>query len=194
MGARSARPDALGIDLKDAKREPRNPEKTPPQSKVSLSARSSHLRADSFPVIADAEAKVPGITKFDFEQPSSPVRAGIPDRFVTDSKDFIADNGMRLGHCTRYGQPNLPVTPRDPVLRHMLKGAFCKSRNLRGSAATALTKWTPNRRSRAAAIYRDIPILVPRFTQPYARRMNRGIDEIPKATMDALLRYSWPGR
>jgi formate hydrogenlyase transcriptional activator len=39
----------------------------------------------------------------------------------------------------------------------------------------------------------DIPKLVRHFTQIYARRMNKGIDEIPDATMDALVRYPWPG-
>ena len=39
----------------------------------------------------------------------------------------------------------------------------------------------------------DIPKLVWHFTELYARRMNKGIDEIPSETMDALVRYSWPG-
>ena len=39
----------------------------------------------------------------------------------------------------------------------------------------------------------DIPKLVRHFTALYARRMNKRIDEIPPATMDALVRYSWPG-
>jgi len=39
----------------------------------------------------------------------------------------------------------------------------------------------------------DVPILVRHFTELYARRMNKRIDEIPNATMDALVRYSWPG-
>ena len=39
----------------------------------------------------------------------------------------------------------------------------------------------------------DIPKLVRYFTHLYARRMNKGIDEIPSETMDALVRYSWPG-
>jgi formate hydrogenlyase transcriptional activator len=39
----------------------------------------------------------------------------------------------------------------------------------------------------------DIPILVRHFTELYARRMNKRIDEIPSATMDALVRYAWPG-
>src|SRR6202167_2365764 len=39
----------------------------------------------------------------------------------------------------------------------------------------------------------DIPKLVRHFTQVYARRMNRRIDEIPSETMDRLMRYSWPG-
>jgi formate hydrogenlyase transcriptional activator len=39
----------------------------------------------------------------------------------------------------------------------------------------------------------DIPILVRHFTELYARRMNKQIDEVPQATMDTLLRYPWPG-
>ncbi len=39
----------------------------------------------------------------------------------------------------------------------------------------------------------DIPILVRHFTQLYARRMNKQIDEIPPETMDMLVRYPWPG-
>jgi formate hydrogenlyase transcriptional activator len=39
----------------------------------------------------------------------------------------------------------------------------------------------------------DIPKLVWHFTAIYAQRMNKRIDEIPKETMDALVRYPWPG-
>ncbi len=39
----------------------------------------------------------------------------------------------------------------------------------------------------------DIPLLVTHFTHEYARRMRRTITRIPPATMDALVRYSWPG-
>jgi formate hydrogenlyase transcriptional activator len=39
----------------------------------------------------------------------------------------------------------------------------------------------------------DIPELVWHFTQLYARKMNKSIDEIPSKTMDALTRYRWPG-
>jgi len=39
----------------------------------------------------------------------------------------------------------------------------------------------------------DIPLLVRHFTQQYSRRMNKVIDTIPSATMDALRRYQWPG-
>jgi formate hydrogenlyase transcriptional activator len=39
----------------------------------------------------------------------------------------------------------------------------------------------------------DIPLLVRHFVAQYARRMQRPIDTIPSATMDALLRYPWPG-
>jgi formate hydrogenlyase transcriptional activator len=39
----------------------------------------------------------------------------------------------------------------------------------------------------------DIPMLVRHFTQQFSRRMNKVIDTIPSATMDALRRYQWPG-
>jgi len=39
----------------------------------------------------------------------------------------------------------------------------------------------------------DIPKLVWHFTDLYARRMNKRIDEIPSEIMDALVRYRWPG-
>ena len=39
----------------------------------------------------------------------------------------------------------------------------------------------------------DIPKLVWYFTDLYARRMNKQISEIPSATMEALMRYRWPG-
>ena len=39
----------------------------------------------------------------------------------------------------------------------------------------------------------DIPKLVRHFTELYARRMNKRIDEIPSETMDVLVRYRWPG-
>jgi formate hydrogenlyase transcriptional activator len=39
----------------------------------------------------------------------------------------------------------------------------------------------------------DIPLLVRHFTQQFSRRMNREIDTIPSASMDALCRYRWPG-
>jgi formate hydrogenlyase transcriptional activator len=39
----------------------------------------------------------------------------------------------------------------------------------------------------------DIPKLVRHFIQVYARRMKKRIDEVPSETMDALLRYRWPG-
>jgi formate hydrogenlyase transcriptional activator len=39
----------------------------------------------------------------------------------------------------------------------------------------------------------DIPKLVRHFTEIYARRMNKRIDEIPFDTMAALVRYQWPG-
>jgi formate hydrogenlyase transcriptional activator len=39
----------------------------------------------------------------------------------------------------------------------------------------------------------DIPKLIWHFTELYARRMNKKIDEIPPETMDALIHYRWPG-
>jgi len=39
----------------------------------------------------------------------------------------------------------------------------------------------------------DIPVLVRHFTQQFSRRMNRVIETIPSAAMDALCRYHWPG-
>jgi formate hydrogenlyase transcriptional activator len=39
----------------------------------------------------------------------------------------------------------------------------------------------------------DIPTLAWHFTALYARRMNKRIDEIPRETIDALVRYRWPG-
>ncbi len=39
----------------------------------------------------------------------------------------------------------------------------------------------------------DIPLLVRHFTQQFSRHMNREIETIPSAAMDALSRYHWPG-
>jgi formate hydrogenlyase transcriptional activator len=39
----------------------------------------------------------------------------------------------------------------------------------------------------------DIPVLVRHFVQQFSRRHNRSIDTIPSDTMDALVRYQWPG-
>jgi formate hydrogenlyase transcriptional activator len=39
----------------------------------------------------------------------------------------------------------------------------------------------------------DIPRLVQHFTELYSHRMNKRIDVIPPETMDALVRYQWPG-
>lgn len=39
----------------------------------------------------------------------------------------------------------------------------------------------------------DIPRLVRHFTELYARRMNKRVNEIPLDTMHALVRYPWPG-
>jgi formate hydrogenlyase transcriptional activator len=39
----------------------------------------------------------------------------------------------------------------------------------------------------------DIPLLIHYFTQKYARRMNRAIEEIPSSSIEALTTYDWPG-
>lgn len=39
----------------------------------------------------------------------------------------------------------------------------------------------------------DIPLLIRYFTQKYAKRLNRTIEEIPSAAMETLTRYDWPG-
>jgi formate hydrogenlyase transcriptional activator len=39
----------------------------------------------------------------------------------------------------------------------------------------------------------DIPELVRHFTTLFSRRMNKRIEHIPAETMDALVRYGWPG-
>ena len=39
----------------------------------------------------------------------------------------------------------------------------------------------------------DIPLLVRHFAQQFSHRMNRGIETIPSETMNALIRYDWPG-
>jgi formate hydrogenlyase transcriptional activator len=39
----------------------------------------------------------------------------------------------------------------------------------------------------------DIPLLARHFAQHFSRRMNKVIETIPSATMDALCRYHWPG-
>jgi formate hydrogenlyase transcriptional activator len=39
----------------------------------------------------------------------------------------------------------------------------------------------------------DIPLLIRYFTQKHAKRMNRPIDSIPSAAIDALTNYQWPG-
>jgi formate hydrogenlyase transcriptional activator len=39
----------------------------------------------------------------------------------------------------------------------------------------------------------DIPLLVRHFAQQFSRRMNRSIETIPSETMNALVRYDWPG-
>ena len=39
----------------------------------------------------------------------------------------------------------------------------------------------------------DIPTLARHFTALYARRMNKNIADIPRETIEALVRYSWPG-
>jgi formate hydrogenlyase transcriptional activator len=39
----------------------------------------------------------------------------------------------------------------------------------------------------------DIPLLVSYFTQKYAKQMNRPIESIPSAAIEALTNYGWPG-
>ncbi len=39
----------------------------------------------------------------------------------------------------------------------------------------------------------DIPVLVRHFVAAHSRRMGKSIESIPKATMQALTRWSWPG-
>jgi len=39
----------------------------------------------------------------------------------------------------------------------------------------------------------DIPLLVRHFVKEFSRRNQRVIDTIPSETMQALIRYSWPG-
>ena len=39
----------------------------------------------------------------------------------------------------------------------------------------------------------DIPALIRFFTQKYAHRINRVVEEIPSAALEALTRYDWPG-
>jgi formate hydrogenlyase transcriptional activator len=39
----------------------------------------------------------------------------------------------------------------------------------------------------------DIPLLIRHFTQIHSRRLNRRIESIPSAAMEALVNYPWPG-
>ena len=39
----------------------------------------------------------------------------------------------------------------------------------------------------------DVPVLVRYFVDKYAKAMNRKIESIPQAVMEALIRYAWPG-
>ena len=39
----------------------------------------------------------------------------------------------------------------------------------------------------------DIPLLVRHFVAHYAKQMNKGIDVVPPETIEALMRYDWPG-
>jgi DNA-binding NtrC family response regulator len=39
----------------------------------------------------------------------------------------------------------------------------------------------------------DIPLLIRFFTQRYARKLSREIEEIPAAALEALTEYNWPG-
>ena len=40
---------------------------------------------------------------------------------------------------------------------------------------------------------KDVPLLVKHFATKYAAKLSKRIDQIPKATVSALLAYSWPG-
>jgi len=40
---------------------------------------------------------------------------------------------------------------------------------------------------------KDIPLLVRYFTQKFAKRMNRPIESIPSASLEAMANYDWPG-
>jgi len=39
----------------------------------------------------------------------------------------------------------------------------------------------------------DIPLLVAHFVEHYGKQMNKRIEVVPPETMDALIRYDWPG-
>jgi formate hydrogenlyase transcriptional activator len=39
----------------------------------------------------------------------------------------------------------------------------------------------------------DIPLLTFHFVKHYAKQMNKRIDVVPPETMEALMRYDWPG-
>jgi formate hydrogenlyase transcriptional activator len=39
----------------------------------------------------------------------------------------------------------------------------------------------------------DIPVLVRHFVEIHSRRMGKAIEKIPEATMEALMRWKWPG-
>jgi formate hydrogenlyase transcriptional activator len=39
----------------------------------------------------------------------------------------------------------------------------------------------------------DLPLLVSHFVRVYSRKMNKKVEVIPNAVMDALLHYGWPG-
>jgi len=39
----------------------------------------------------------------------------------------------------------------------------------------------------------DVPLLVRYFAQKLSRRMNKQIETIPQGTLDAMMRYRWPG-
>jgi formate hydrogenlyase transcriptional activator len=49
--------------------------------------------------------------------------------------------------------------------------------------------WIPPLRERRE----DIPLLVQYFKQKYARRMGKGIETVPAATMQKLMNWHWPG-
>jgi hypothetical protein len=98
--------------------------------------------------------------------------------------DYLAGYADRLIGIALPDRPRaLPQDRRDDGVRGSADGGPCVV--LAGRFPLAL----PPLRERRD----DIPRLVRHFTQQFARRMGRGIETIPCAVMDALVRYPWPG-